>query len=59
MYTQTNVEKRRPYTITQWYKLCEQSEHQPPNIGSDRTTRPTVTSNRKRDKVSNNNNEGS
>ncbi|KAG2217670.1 hypothetical protein INT45_006179 [Circinella minor] len=57
MYTQTNVEKRRPYTIAQWYKLCEQSEHQPPNIGCDRTTRPIVTPNRKRDKVGNNNNE--
>ncbi|KAI7850121.1 JmjC domain, hydroxylase-domain-containing protein [Circinella umbellata] len=57
MYTQTNVEKRRPYTIAQWCKLCEQSEHQPPNIGCDRTTRPIVTPNRKRDKVGNNNNE--
>lgn len=30
IYTQTNVEKRRPYTVQQWYQLCESEAHRPP-----------------------------
>ncbi|KAI7874835.1 JmjC-domain-containing protein [Lichtheimia hyalospora FSU 10163] len=49
IYTQTNVEKRRPYTIAQWYALCQQDDHRPPEIGTDRTlVTPTA---RKRHKV--------
>ncbi|KAI8142351.1 JmjC domain, hydroxylase-domain-containing protein [Fennellomyces sp. T-0311] len=50
MYTQTNVEKRRPYTVAQWHTLCEQEAHRPPEVGGDRTARP-VTPSRKRYKV--------
>ncbi|KAI9491044.1 JmjC domain, hydroxylase-domain-containing protein [Zychaea mexicana] len=57
MYTQTNVEKRRPYTLAQWLALCEQSEHRPPEVGCDRTARQPVTPlSRKRDKVCSNSN---
>lgn len=38
IYTQTNVEKRRPYTVAQWYALCQQDNHRPPEIGTDRTS---------------------
>ncbi|KAF7731668.1 hypothetical protein EC973_008838 [Apophysomyces ossiformis] len=37
VYTQTNVEKRRPYTLEQWLGLCEHEDHRPPEIGTDRT----------------------
>ncbi|KAG2179353.1 hypothetical protein INT44_006199, partial [Umbelopsis vinacea] len=30
IYTQTNVEKRRPYTVQQWHQLCESEAHRPP-----------------------------
>ncbi|CAO3661221.1 unnamed protein product [Umbelopsis vinacea] len=30
IYTQTNVERRRPYTVQQWHRLCESDEHRPP-----------------------------
>lgn len=30
IYTQTNVEKRRAYTIEQWHQLCSDGDHRPP-----------------------------
>ncbi|KAJ2963083.1 hypothetical protein NQZ79_g1861 [Umbelopsis isabellina] len=36
IYTQTNVEKRRPYTVQQWYNLCQSDEHRPPTVKVDR-----------------------
>lgn len=43
IYTQTNVEKRRPYTVEQWHHLCQQTEHRPPEVKTERTARPVVT----------------
>ncbi|KAI9311530.1 JmjC domain, hydroxylase-domain-containing protein [Dichotomocladium elegans] len=39
IYTQTNVEKRRPYTLGQWQSLCQQECHRPPGAGMDRKSR--------------------
>ncbi|OZJ03610.1 hypothetical protein BZG36_03686, partial [Bifiguratus adelaidae] len=30
IYTQTNVEKRRFYSLQQWHDICEHSDHRPP-----------------------------
>ncbi|KAI7872159.1 JmjC domain, hydroxylase-domain-containing protein [Spinellus fusiger] len=43
VYTQTNIEKRRPYTLNQWYSVCEQSEHRSPDLNTDRTCIVPVT----------------
>ncbi|KAL0077977.1 putative jumonji family transcription factor [Phycomyces blakesleeanus] len=48
VYTQTNVEKRRPYTLNQWHALCEKTEHRLPDIGADRTSVVPVTQPRKK-----------
>ncbi|KAI9023593.1 JmjC domain, hydroxylase-domain-containing protein [Phycomyces nitens] len=48
VYTQTNVEKRRPYTLNQWHALCEKTEHRLPDIGADRTSVVPVTQARKK-----------
>lgn len=34
------MEKRRPYTLKQWYALCQQTDHKPPDLTTDRTSRP-------------------
>lgn len=47
IYQQTNVEKRRPYTLGQWHSLCQEDDHKPPDLSTDRTTKP-VTLNKKR-----------
>ncbi|ORY96379.1 JmjC domain, hydroxylase-domain-containing protein [Syncephalastrum racemosum] len=39
-YAQTNVEKRRPYTLSQWHELCHQEPHRPPKMRADRTASP-------------------
>ncbi|KAG0169293.1 hypothetical protein DFQ28_003740 [Apophysomyces sp. BC1034] len=46
VYTQTNVEKRRPYTLEQWLGLCDHDDHRSPEIGTDRTSK--VARSRKR-----------
>ncbi|KAI8376564.1 JmjC domain, hydroxylase-domain-containing protein [Radiomyces spectabilis] len=43
LYTQTNIEKRRPYTLNQWRTLCDQKQHRPPTIGLGRTAQSPVT----------------
>lgn len=39
VYQQTNVEKRRSYTLRQWYVLCQEVGHKPPDPKADRYTR--------------------
>lgn len=52
IYTQTNVEKRRPYTVEQWHNLCQQVEHRPPQIKTEAARPAPVTpSSRKRFKT--------
>ncbi|ORZ24061.1 JmjC domain, hydroxylase-domain-containing protein [Absidia repens] len=38
IYQQTNVEKRRPYTLAQWHALCQQTDHKPPDLTTTRTS---------------------
>ncbi|KAI8339207.1 JmjC domain, hydroxylase-domain-containing protein [Chlamydoabsidia padenii] len=42
VYQQTNVEKRRPYTLNQWYLLCQEVDHKPPDLKPDRFTRSSI-----------------
>ncbi|CAO3644473.1 unnamed protein product [Cunninghamella blakesleeana] len=51
IYQQTNVEKRRPYTLGQWHTLCQEDDHKPPDLSTDRSTKP-VTLNKKRRRTS-------
>ncbi|KAI8093534.1 JmjC domain, hydroxylase-domain-containing protein [Halteromyces radiatus] len=47
IYQQTNVEKRRPYTLNQWHSLCQEDDHKPPDLTTDRASRP-ISLNKKR-----------
>ncbi|KAI8372752.1 JmjC domain, hydroxylase-domain-containing protein [Radiomyces spectabilis] len=47
IYTQTNVEKRRPFTLEQWCTLCNGDEHGAPDLGIDRTLKKPVSGHRK------------
>ncbi|KAI9304881.1 JmjC domain, hydroxylase-domain-containing protein [Cunninghamella echinulata] len=51
IYQQTNVEKRRPYTLGQWHSLCQEDDHKPPDLSMDRSKKP-VTLNKKRRRLS-------
>ncbi|KAI8068443.1 JmjC domain, hydroxylase-domain-containing protein [Gongronella butleri] len=41
VYQQTNVEKRRPYTLNQWHSLCKEPDHRTPDLSQARTSRAT------------------
>jgi hypothetical protein len=43
IYTQTNIEKKRSYTVEQWYNECHQDSNRPPQIKTDHT--PTEDNN--------------
>ncbi|CAO3594056.1 unnamed protein product [Absidia cylindrospora] len=47
IYQQTNVEKRRPYTLAQWHALCQQTDHKPPDLTVTRTSQPVSTRRRR------------
>ncbi|RCI03341.1 hypothetical protein CU098_012087, partial [Rhizopus stolonifer] len=32
VFTQTNIEDRKEYSIQDWHQLCQQSDHRPPNV---------------------------
>ncbi|ORX54139.1 JmjC-domain-containing protein [Hesseltinella vesiculosa] len=38
-YQQTNVEKRRPFTLNQWHALCQQDDYRTPDLSTTRTSR--------------------
>lgn len=48
IYQQTNVEKRRPYTLSQWHTLCQDDDHKPPNLTTDRASRPIPISRKRK-----------
>ncbi|SAM03731.1 hypothetical protein [Absidia glauca] len=48
VYQQTNVEKRRSYTLGQWYVLCQEIDHKPPDPKADRYTRLNPPTTKKR-----------
>ncbi|SAM03995.1 hypothetical protein [Absidia glauca] len=48
IYQQTNVEKRRPYTLSQWHSLCQDDDHKPPNLATDRASRPIPISRKRK-----------
>ncbi|RUS25474.1 hypothetical protein BC938DRAFT_472118 [Jimgerdemannia flammicorona] len=50
IYTQTNVEKRRAYTIEQWYELCGDGDHRPPPKKGEYAP-PTPRKRRRRSKL--------
>ncbi|KAI8331725.1 JmjC domain, hydroxylase-domain-containing protein [Chlamydoabsidia padenii] len=52
IYQQTNVEKRRPYTLCQWHTLCQDDDHKPPDLTTDRTSRPIPLSKKRRRSIS-------
>ncbi|KAK9460639.1 JmjC domain, hydroxylase-domain-containing protein [Lipomyces oligophaga] len=48
VYSQTNIEQARSYTIPQWRNLCEETNHQPPaRRGERRADRNSHTASRK------------
>ncbi|ORZ14224.1 JmjC domain, hydroxylase-domain-containing protein [Absidia repens] len=48
IYQQTNVEKRRPYTLSQWHALCQEDDHKPPDLTTDRASRPILPTKKRR-----------
>lgn len=32
IYTQTNIENRKEYTLKEWYDICNQDDHRPPKV---------------------------
>ncbi|KAI8891067.1 JmjC-domain-containing protein [Backusella circina FSU 941] len=54
IFYQTNIEKRRSYTVEQWYNECHQDSNRPPQIKSDHT--PTNNNEKKQSSIQNQHN---
>ncbi|KAI9281876.1 JmjC domain, hydroxylase-domain-containing protein [Sporodiniella umbellata] len=37
VFNQKNIEKRTSYTVEQWYRLCQKSDHRPPKMDDGKT----------------------
>lgn len=51
VFTQTNIEDRKEYSLKEWHQICHQNQNRPPQISSNSSSKTNGNTNYKNNYV--------